>query len=1842
MNGYNGGRIEAIAQSLILQLAKDSANIIRVTQGVDALKVAQNLTIGKNSTDTVSGSLTINVDNFVSSPQSNGIDVGGNLTIENVSALSVEMSAANVGIAVGGNMTLTNNGTVTVTVAQTAGTNGDGFTVVGNVTISGTGTYINNSGFYVAGAVTRDLSSTATINTLGKNVDYLISTWAQLAAAFNSTTGVNSAARKGTETTLMFVGALSGSTVTHNITITSSLSLNNAGTGAPTVLNIFSCGNTRLVRGASLTSSSLFVVGSSTTVNQKNQMVFGASGGMGSSTLTLDGSAVWTSATSGRAASATLTSTSGVTTLATKAGIVDTASGGVRSTASLIYDSGTLAIYAGVTLQNNANSVSYNGSSVSRNQSGGVFVRGTGTGSSSNPNASGNAIFTLDGGTISNCSGQYGGGVEIFGTFYFRSGQILNCAANIIVNEYANEGGGVFNHCNFIMSGGTISGCIACGDYYNGSTVSSQTDVYGKGGAFHNSKNSMAQISGGRITANTSGWAGGGIYDGGLGSATLSVTGGTIDHNLASIGGGIYLNATVKFHGGEITHNTVASNHNPHNQAVTPINYYGYGNGVYIEYRSSTATVYPMLVVGGSVAINTNNNVYVATISSGTNYFQPIVIDAELTVAGPTMLVQFGFVPTEAEIAAHKTLFARYTSSSIPVDESKFLIGCGANLTNDYTAKYYATGGVNYLEINLASNYFQARVNQYYFVTVGDAITYVNTNFANGTAVTLYIADNSILPAAQSLLSGVDLTIASETSVSQSAALATYGNFIDYSTGQATETQTTHGDFTVIWSSNIAIAAGQEAIINVEAGAKLTLGDGVGRIFFDGNYAYPVTVSGFYVEGAAGTAAAGELTIEDKAVILNLTNKSTTGTNLAGALCVAGNLTMNGGVVTSSVGYAAGGIRVFDGGSFTMNGGSINANLGGAAGTWGEPSVYTGAGGVAVESGGSFVISTGADSAVIADNQGLYGAVKNNGTFTMHAGVIRNNSSTASGIQVNGVYQNGTMYLGFTALILSTETRVNGVYLTSGKQIIVDALWTGGNTSSAPLYVNSAETASSTVLVQTTFNGSTDRNLDGLTNTIDSAYDLLLSGAIVHYQGLWIVQGTDAAAPNTGKITDDELTNTLVIGKAVIAYNANAPSGATVSGSTVDPLGSTGYNGNTVVTLEPCGYTISDPTLNYQFIAWNTRADGSGLWYYPFGTVGDQLTTVANVTLYAIWSATNVFVVNTLLDNTTADSYTSLREAIVSANSAAVENNKPIYIRFETMLNHWEQSWDDVSTGVITLASSLPALNNSIVISTAEFYTTTGKSIAVDGAGAFRIFTVTAGTTLLPVWISGLTLQNGGGLDTTNGESSGHGGAVYIGADSVTNIDGVTFSNNSAALTTNAKASGGSIFNRGTANVTNVVITQTAGTSAGYENAYLGGAIYNVGTFSLSGQTVEYCGATGSGGAVYNAGTFTVSDCDFTSNRAQKNGGAIQSISTSTALGSLTLSACRLTNNSSTLSGGGICNFGTASLTHLTATGNSAAQNGGGICNAYYTLAGVGTSEMTITDSTLTQNSAVYGGGIINGSVMTIAGCTISGNTASENGGGVSNTNGIQENASSTSNASLTITNSATGTASLFENNQAIYGAAVGHWGTKLEILGTTVLSSNGSATTVHGGGLFAYLGNTVTLGSNVSMTDNLPENSYYVVGEPTLLTALTAAQSSTQNAALAKIAADAAIRELTENNESLTDEAPEMIFPESNRPTRESSNRFQRKNLAEIERGRNGSSLSPKNNDLSNVISDRYPKDAYYPLLHAGYSGRSMSRKIVSSKRFSANAANDSAEWLSFGSSNLLATRSMPVGRGE
>ena len=181
-----------------------------------------------------------------------------------------------------------------------------------------------------------------------------------------------------------------------------------------------------------------------------------------------------------------------------------------------------------------------------------------------------------------------------------------------------------------------------------------------------------------------------------------------------------------------------------------------------------------------------------------------------------------------------------------------------------------------------------------------------------------------------------------------------------------------------------------------------------------------------------------------------------------------------------------------------------------------------------------------------------------------------------------------------------------------------------------------------------------------------------------------------------------------------------------------------------------------------------------------------------------------------------------------------------------------------------------------------------------------------------------------------------------------------------------------------------------------------GGGVCNKGTVEMTGGEIKNNKARNGGGIFVNDGCILTLDkytgggtpqgVRIIGNEAGRGGGVRANNSTVTMTGCIILgnkSTDTLTNLSNAGGGGGVDIHGNTSgrpitMTDCTIQGNTAATNGGGV--------NIESATVNITNCTLTGNSATDGGGIYaikltsstSASTVTISGCTIGGTTAAD------------------------------------------------------------------------------------------------------------------------------------------------------------------------------------------------------------------------------------------------------------------
>ncbi len=355
----------------------------------------------------------------------------------------------------------------------------------------------------------------------------------------------------------------------------------------------------------------------------------------------------------------------------------------------------------------------------------------------------------------------------------------------------------------------------------------------------------------------------------------------------------------------------------------------------------------------------------------------------------------------------------------------------------------------------------------------------------------------------------------------------------------------------------------------------------------------------------------------------------------------------------------------------------------------------------------------------------------------------------------------------------------------------------------------------------------------------------------------------------------------------------------------------------------------------------------------------------------------NLFV-NTTVDENDGGSTgqgLSLRDAILTAN-ADTANEYTIVLQggstYTLSLNNSSGDEEQGRTGDLDITGGARI---SIV--------TSGDSKAVINAAG-----ITSGDRAFDVLANArLTLNN---VEITGGSTQDFGGALNIAKDASVVIEESIIKNNTAAV------DGGAIYNKGNlsisessiednkalvgagiANYNSAVISKSSITG---NNGVSGGAIYNRDSLTLSESNISGNSAT-FGGAVYNSGDdLNITSSTITSNSALVAGGAVYSN------GDAQIEKSNIANNISGKRGGGIINLENASLTVIsTNVSGNKSETGGGVDN-------LGTA--TLVSSTLNNNTADNGGGMSNSgdyAKATLVNATVSGNSATVNGGGIAN-----------------------------------------------------------------------------------------------------------------------------------------------------------------------------------------------------------------------------------------------------------
>jgi hypothetical protein len=315
-------------------------------------------------------------------------------------------------------------------------------------------------------------------------------------------------------------------------------------------------------------------------------------------------------------------------------------------------------------------------------------------------------------------------------------------------------------------------------------------------------------------------------------------------------------------------------------------------------------------------------------------------------------------------------------------------------------------------------------------------------------------------------------------------------------------------------------------------------------------------------------------------------------------------------------------------------------------------------------------------------------------------------------------------------------------------------------------------------------------------------------------------------------------------------------------------------------------------------------------------------------------------------------------------------------------------TFDPSVTGTINLLSALPDLNANITIQGPGPKVLAVALSTAPGTSPFRLFNVTAGS---EVTISGLEIRGGIAADGLGGGGIDNAGTLTVTDCSfngnwelstgdlgggISNKGTLTVRDSSFSSNTGygSGGGGGGIFNSGPASVTGCTFTGNQG--GGIENAGTmtvtdstfrgnaggeGGAISNGASAVLMVSDSIFAGNSSNGGmsagvdgVIYNVGTLTVTGCTLDGNVGQ-GAGAIGNRSS----GTLTVVNSTFSGNSA-LNAGAIFNSGVrVAIANSTFSGNAAGSSGAGI------VSNIGT--VTATDSIFAGSK---GGNLLIGGVF--------------------------------------------------------------------------------------------------------------------------------------------------------------------------------------------------------------------------------------------------------------------------------
>ena len=590
-------------------------------------------------------------------------------------------------------------------------------------------------------------------------------------------------------------------------------------------------------------------------------------------------------------------------------------------------------------------------------------------------------------------------------------------------------------------------------------------------------------------------------------------------------------------------------------------------------------------------------------------------------------------------------------------------------------------------------------------------------------------------------------------------------------------------------------------------------------------------------------------------------------------------------------------------------------------------------------------------------------------------------------------------------------------------------------------------------------------------------------------QTVTATDNTTSLTPNTGTATTVNQGST-----ATVTYNGNGNTGG------VAPTDGTAYaTGTTFTVLGANTLTKTVSSVSFNFIGWNTAADGSGTAY----AVGVTPIISANVTLYAQWAA-SIYTTAQAGDWNTAATWT-LNEVPKAGSPVTINHAITVY-----------GAQASVISGAITISAGKSiTFGASGTLSAASLSIGSGSTLSMVSGGTLTLagaltnsggtFTAGAGTVAftatnsLPAeTFNNLTINGSGNITTIPSSTS----ITVNGAFTTASSGKLSFATSTSALTTPSVTNGGTIdmTNGGTLFITGNTFTSTGTFTGGSGTLSLSGSALTIPTLTTYGNITITGGFTtwATTTTITLSGDLTISagimQLDNTSSGSTINiGGSLNITGTGvfqrngvlSSTGTINLLGTGTTSGSPkniTISGG-TCDF---AKTNITLSGYYQVSNG-------ITLTGTVARTFTINST----GSLVIPSGVTVDYVIFSVLVTSGGTLNLQNGGTIKT--------SSVVNPALPVSSS-----NIIYNGTVNYaaGAQTVTAATYNNLILTTGTNTAGGAITVNGDftnyGTFAPNANTVTFGGTGTQNINGATTFYGLTISNTSNTILAASSAIT------------------------------------------------------------------------------------------------------------------------------------------